>query len=235
MSYLYIVFTSVVSFIVLFLLCRLIGNRQLSDLSMFDYVNSITIGSIAAEGATGLDGDFLYCMIAIITFGILVFGISLLCSKSLKINRAVSGKSIPLISMDKIFFKNLKRARIDLPELLTQLRCMGYFDIKEVAYAYMETNGSISVLPRESARPATAKDVKVQNEQTRPSITLVSDGTFLYENIKAANTTKERILKEALANGCKNEGEILLATYDSSGNINIYKKTSETAQNDRFE
>ncbi len=235
MSYLYVVITSVVSLALLFLLCRLIGNRQLSDLSMFDYINSITIGSIAAEGATGLDRDFVNCMIAMAVYGILVFAISVASAKFLRFNRAVSGTSIPLISMDKIFYKNLKKARIDMTELLTQLRCMGYFDIKEVAYAYMETNGSISVLPKESVRPATAKDVRVQNSQTKPSITLVSDGNFLYENIKAADTTKERILKEAAVNGCMNEADILLATYDSDGNINIYKRLKEKADNDLFQ
>ncbi len=235
MSYLYIIYTSAVSLVVLLLICRFIGNRQLSDLSMFDYVNSITIGSIAAEGATSLDKDFNKCMVAMIVYGILVFGFSFLCSKSLRLNRLISGKSIPLVYMDKIYYKNLKKARLDISELLTQLRCMGYFDIGDVAYAYMETNGSISVLPRENIRPSTAEDVNVRGNQTRPAITLVSDGVFLEENIKLASVTNERILKEASAAGCRDKSDILLAICRTDGNISIYRKTEDVIKNDPFQ
>ena len=236
MSYLYIVYTSTVSIVVLFLLCKLTGNKQISELSMFDYINSITIGSIAAEAATALDKNFTHCLLAMGIYGLFAYGISYLCSRFIRFNRFISGRSIPLVCMDKIYYKNLKRARLDVSELLTQLRCQGYFDIKDVAYAYLETNGNLSVLPRECARPANAKDVKAQSpEQTRPAITLVTDGVFLNENIKTASVTKERILKEAAAKGCKSENDILLATCDSKGNISIYVKDDIREDNDPFQ
>ena len=81
MDYLYIVYTSVVSVIVLFIITKVIGNKQMSELNMFDYINGITIGSIAAEAATAIDKNFYYPLIAMAVYGVLGLAISVLSSK----------------------------------------------------------------------------------------------------------------------------------------------------------
>ena len=123
-----IVFTSLGSLLVLFLLTKIMGYRQMSQLSMFDYINGITIGSIAAEMATSLEDDFLKPLVAMIIYGIVAVLISLLTSKSIKFRRIVSGKSLILYDNNKLFYNNLKKAKMDIDEFLIQCRNNGYFN-----------------------------------------------------------------------------------------------------------
>ena len=120
MNILYIAALSLGSIVELLILCRLMGYRQLSQMSMFDYVNSITIGSIAAEMATSLEDNFLYPMTAMIIYAAAVILLSWGSSKSIRIRRIVTGKPIVLLNKDKLYEKNFRKAKIDLNEFLTQ-------------------------------------------------------------------------------------------------------------------
>ena len=124
--------TSVASIVALFLLAKLMGNKQISQLSMFDYIVGITIGSIAAEMATDLESP-LRSLLAMVVYGLLAFFISVLTSKSLRARRVITGRPILLMSDGKIYRDNLKRARLDLTEFLALCRVSGYFDLSAIS------------------------------------------------------------------------------------------------------
>ena len=107
-----VIITSAVSLIVLFLLTKLVGNKQLSELNMFDYIVSITIGSIAAEMATELEKPE-QPLVAMAVYAIISFGVSVWCSKSITVRRIVFGKSVVLMQNGKLFRKNFKKCRLD--------------------------------------------------------------------------------------------------------------------------
>ena len=161
MKYLTVVLMSLGSVIILFLLTKLMGKRQIAELSMFDYINGITIGSIAAEMATSLEDDFLEPLIAMVVYAIVSIIISLLSCKSLKIRNFLIGKPLVLIDNGKLVRNNLKKSKLDLSEFLTQCRTSGYFDISKIDTAIMESNGKISFIPISSDRPATPNDFKI--------------------------------------------------------------------------
>ena len=106
---LYILATSLGSIIVLFFLTKMMGYKQMSQLSMFDYINGITIGSIAAEFATSLEDDFLKPLTAMIVYAAMAFLISILCNKSIKMRRFFTGEPIILIDDGKIYKDNLSK------------------------------------------------------------------------------------------------------------------------------
>lgn len=147
MDLLKIVFLSLGSIIVLFILTKLMGNREMSQLSMFDYVVSITIGSIAAEMSTSLENNFLEPVIAMIVYGIVATAISYFTCKSIKIRRIVSGRGKILYDNGKLYRKNLIRSKLDLNEFLMQCRINGYFNLADIQTAILEPNGRISFLP----------------------------------------------------------------------------------------
>ena len=113
-----IIVLSFSSFIVLFILAKLMGNREMSQLSMFDYITSITIGSIAAEMATSLDDNFTEPLVAMIVYAIGAISISILSNHSIKARRVISGPTLILYDNSKIYFKNLKKAKMDMNEFL---------------------------------------------------------------------------------------------------------------------
>ena len=147
MDLLKIVFLSLGSIIVLFILTELMGNREMSQLSMFDYVVSITIGSIAAEMSTSLENNFLEPVIAMIVYGIVATAISYFTCKSIKIRRIVSGRGKILYDNGKLYRKNLIKSKLDLNEFLMQCRINGYFNLADIQTAILEPNGRISFLP----------------------------------------------------------------------------------------
>lgn len=131
----------------LFSLTKLLGNKQMSQLSMFDYINGITIGSIAAEMATSLEDDFLKPMIGMAVYTVAALLISLIASHSVKLRKFLIGRPLILYDDGKLYRDCLKKAKLDLNEFLTECRNNGYFNLSEIQTAIMETNGKISILP----------------------------------------------------------------------------------------
>ena len=141
---LYIVVLSLGSIIAIFLLTKLMGYRQMSQMSMFDYVNGITMGSIAAEMATSLDTGFEKPLVAMIVYALVSLLLSTVSSKSIKVRRMLEGAPLVLLNNGEIYRHNLKKAKIDVSELLVQCRINGYFDISKLQTAILEGNGKIS-------------------------------------------------------------------------------------------
>ena len=140
MQILYIIILSTASIVELFILCKLMGYRQLSQLSMFDYVNGITIGSIAAEMATSQDDSFVEPLVAMIVYALAAILLSWWSSKSIRARRIISGNPALLLNNGKLFEKNFRKAKIDLNEFLSQCRINGYFDISQLESAILEEN-----------------------------------------------------------------------------------------------
>ena len=122
MNILYVILLSVFSLIVLFLLAKLIGYRQMSEMSMFDYISGITIGSIAAEMATALDSSFLEPLTAMIVYGLITALLAFITSKNMKIRRFISGSPYILFNDGHLYEGNFKKGHIDLSEFLVQCR-----------------------------------------------------------------------------------------------------------------
>ena len=146
MNALYIVLLSAGSFFVLFVLDKLMGNRQLSQMSFFDYVVGITIGSIAAEMATDLESDWYHAIIAMIVYALIEIALTFISRKSKKARKILNGEPILLMNKSGVIGKNLKKARLTLDDLISEARIQGYFDINDIAYAIMEDSGNISFL-----------------------------------------------------------------------------------------
>ena len=120
------------SIVALFLLTKLIGNKQMSEMNLFDYINGITIGSIAAEMATSLESDFLKPLLAMTIYAAVTTWINYLCSKSLKFRRFIAGRSLILMDHGKLYKNNFKRARLDMEEFLAQCRLNGIFRLEDI-------------------------------------------------------------------------------------------------------
>ena len=137
---------------VLFILTRLGGKRQIAQMNLFDYVNSITIGSIAAEMATNLE-QWYRPLTAMIVYGIAAFAVHYGTCKNRNVRLWLSGQAIPLMENGTIYKAELDRAKIDLNEFLAQARVAGYFDLNEVQCAMLETSGQISFFTQKFQPP----------------------------------------------------------------------------------
>lgn len=226
--------TSLLSLLVLFLLCRLSGQRQISQLSMFDYINSITIGSIAAELATDLD-RWLHALTAMLIYGLCTALIDHLTCKSLRLRKLINGQPLLLYRGGKLYRANLLHAKLDLNEFLTQCRVAGYHDLSQLAAVILETNGQLSFLPVAGQRPATPQDLGLKVEPSRLVTDLILDGQILTENLTAAGL-EERWLREQLHRcGIGQIREAALATWDGAGSFQAYRAVDRAVKKDLFE
>ena len=180
-----IILTSLVSIAVLFCLCKLIGQRQISQMSMFDYINSITVGSIAAEFATELE-NWWEPLTATIVYGLVTVLINVITCKSIPLRKFFSGKPVVLFEEGKIYKANLMKAKMDVNEFLTQCRVAGYFDLSQLEAAVLETNGQISFLPKSGSRPVTPQDLQLTPEPVSAWYDLILDGQLMEDNLKAS-------------------------------------------------
>ncbi|MDY3281563.1 DUF421 domain-containing protein [Dysosmobacter sp.] len=213
--------TTLVSIAVLFLLTKLMGAKQVSQMTMFDYVVGITIGSIAAELATELEQPALP-LTALVAYGAAAYLISVLTNKSLKARGLITGKPLVLLENGVIRRENLKKARLDLNEFLTYCRINGYFDLNQIHTAILEHNGNVSFLPREQDRPATPEDLGSHPKQANVQTPFVMDGRLLRENIRKAGKEESWVHRALLRQGYRQESQVLLALWDGGEKLTVF-------------
>ena len=229
---LYIVVLSLGSIIAIFLLTKLMGYRQMSQMSMFDYVNGITMGSIAAEMATSLDTGFEKPLVAMIVYALVSLLLSTVSSKSIKVRRMLEGAPLVLLNNGEIYRHNLRKAKIDVSELLVQCRINGYFDISKLQTAILEGNGKISFLQKATDRPLTPADVQLSPQQDYMVANVILDGKVMDENLRHTGKDEKWLLDQIRGQGAKRIEDVLLASCDSNNKLQVYLKDNQKEAKD---
>jgi uncharacterized membrane protein YcaP (DUF421 family) len=224
---LYIIALSLGSIITIFLLTKLMGYRQMSQMSMFDYVNGITIGSIAAEMATSMEESFTQPLIAMIVYALAAILLSTLSSRSIRARRLIEGTPLVLMDHGELYRDNLKKAKMDVNEFLVQCRVNGYFDVSKLETAVLEGNGKISFLPKSTDRPLTPSDMSLEVQQDFLVANVVLDGRLMKENLHHTGRDETWLHHQLKAQGADRIEDVLLATCDMSGQVTVFLKENQ--------
>ena len=229
------VWTSVLSIIVLFILTKLMGNKQLSQLSMFDYIIGISIGSIAAE--CSFENEHPERMVvAMLIYALSAYAVSIITGKSTHMRKLLIGKPLILFDNDKLYRENLKKARIDISDFLTHCRNQGYFDLSKLRTAVFEYNGSLSLLPVDTDRPLTPSDVQLQPQQEEIMLNVILDGHINDVNLKKAGFERVWLEKQLHKQGYTNVKEIFLGMADTvKKTLRLYPMNVKNQTLDPFE
>lgn len=215
---------SLLSLLVLFFITRLIGRKQVSELSLFDYVIGISIGNFAAETTLNFDGQFINGVVAVITFGVVAYAVSIVTMKSIFLRRLLIGTPIVVIEDGKILEASMRKLRIDINDLLEQIRNGGYFDLSQVAYAIMEANGKLSILPKSEYQPVINKDMNIKTDKACICANVIIDSHIMKKNLKKIGKEKDWLLHELKVKGYQELDNILLATVDNNQKLTVYEK-----------
>lgn len=226
---------SVASVAALFFLTKLMGNKQISQLSMFDYIIGISIGSIAAEFATELENPER-SLVAMVIYALSAYLVSLATGKSTHVRKLIIGKPLILFDKGKLYKENFKKAKIDLSDFLTQCRCNGYFDLSQIQTAVFEYNGSVSILPAEEYRPLAPTDMKMKPVQQEIQVNVILDGNVNEENLKHTGNDKVWLDKQLKAQGFRRPHEVFLGVVNTVDNtIKLYAAGVVNTTADPFE
>lgn len=214
---------TMVLYLVLILVIRLMGKRQIGQLEPSEFVVTMLVANLAAipmqDGAIPLFSG----LTPILTVLALELILSVLAVKSMGIRRLLCGKPVILIENGKILQQNLRKTRISLDELSGHLRQKDVLDPSQVQYAILETNGSLSVFPYPKFRPASAMDAGVKARGQYLPVTIISDGCLLAANLETAGKDAgwvQRVLRERKAT----VAQTWLLTVDGADHILWYPK-----------
>lgn len=221
MELLQVAITSVVSFLVLFFLAKIMGHRQIAQLSVFDYINGITIGSIAAELATELEKP-LRPLLAMVIYALLTVLLEALALKHQRLRKFISGTPSIILDNGKLYRENMKKARLDLTEFLIQCRQQGYFDLGAIQTAVYESDGRLTILPVAERRPATLEDLGVAPEKEQFFTEVIMDGRILGGNLQRMGVNETWLEKQLRAQGYHSAKEIYLGLVDGNKQLSLY-------------
>lgn len=221
MEILKVILTSVLSAVALFLIAKILGHKQMSQLDFFDYITGITIGSIAAELATELEKPWKP-LIAMIVYGIITVVLTLLTSKLPKLRKYINGTPTIIMNGGKIYRRNMKKAKMDLSEFMVMCRQEGYFNLNDIATAIFEYNGRLTILPKATKRPVNPNDLNIVPPPEKISTEVIMDGQILEENLNRLGLDINWLNKELKCQGYKSPKEIFLGICDDNNELTLF-------------
>lgn len=225
---------SIGSLVALFFITKIMGKKQVSELSLFDYVIGISIGNFTAEITMGLDRQYIDGIVAIFTFGLVSYFVSIITMKSIFFRRLLIGVPTIIIQDGKILEKNMQKLKIDINDLLEQCRSNNVFDLNEIKYAIMEVNGKISIMLKEKYNPVTIEDMNLSPKEKDLVANVIIDGKIILNNLNNMNKSKQWLYKELKLKGY-DINDVLLATLDNNEKLTIYERNINLKENNILE
>lgn len=206
-------FRAIVLYIIVLIVMRLMGKREIGQLQPFELAISIMIADLASLPMTETGVPISNGIIPILGLLVMHLVISMLNMKSTKIREIICGKPSILIFRGKIDEEVLKRERFTINELEERLRDNNIFNIGDVEYAVLETSGQVTVIPKPNKRPATPEDFEIEPQYEGIPYDLVVDGKIMYKNLERLGKNYVWLQKQTEKFGIKPE-EALIVTID---------------------
>jgi uncharacterized membrane protein YcaP (DUF421 family) len=202
----------VVGFIALFTLTKILGKTTISQITPFDFISSIFLGELVGNAMYDEKISIFTILYAILIWGFLVYTVEIITQKFKTTRRMLEGAPSIVIRKGMIDREQLKKNKLDINQLQNLLRQKGYFGLKEVEYAILETNGAISILPKYKYAPPTRQDLKITSQQKAElPVTIIIDGEINYDNLSTAGISKKKLLQHIHEQGYQSVSEVVYA------------------------
>ena len=221
-------FRTIIIYFIIIICLRIMGKRQLGELQPSEFVIAILISNIATLSIEDTDVPLLGAIVPIITLMSSEVILSYVTLRSSKVQTMVTGNPVIVIRDGKIDQKSMRNLRFSIEDLMSQLRINGVFDIREVAWAIVETNGKLTVYQKFASRPLTPDTLFTSptSESDTPPMVIISDGVVLEKALKNCNLTKKWLNNVLKENGVSAK-DIFLMTCDPTAQYYIVKKEDE--------
>lgn len=221
-----LIIRTTILYLAVVLAMKAMGKRQVGQLQPFELVVVITISAMAAIAMEDVGVPLINSIIPIITVMILQIGLSLINLKSEKARGIICGKPSVVVENGRIVEEELRQLRYNVNDLLEQMRAKNYFNIADVEYAILETNGQLSVIPKSQKRAVQPEDLQIQTKYEGLPTTLIIDGRINYDNLKKINLDENWLKTELSKFGINDIKEIFFASLDTLGNLFFQLKTA---------
>lgn len=216
-----VVIRSVISFFVLLLFVRLMGKQQVSQLTFFDYVVGITIGSIASTLSVQVNESTTATLAGMAVWTILAILLAIFSVHNVWVRKVAEGEATVVVENGKIQENNLKRIRLTIDELISELRTQGVFSMADVEFAMFEPGGKLSIQKKSQKQPLTPSDMNIPTQYDGLPTNLVLDGILLEDALRSLNLSKAWLNHQLMKQRIMDISEVSLAQLDTKGNLYV--------------
>ncbi|MEA4901124.1 DUF421 domain-containing protein [Desulfitobacterium sp.] len=223
-----ILLRTILAFFVLLILTRILGKKQLSHLTFFNYITGITFGNIAAELASEKDIKILEGLISLVVWTGLTIIVEFISLKSGRIRRIFNGEPTIIIKKGKIQQQAMSKMRLNLESLLTMLRNCNVFSLTDVDYAIMETDGHLSVLKKPDKQTVIKRDLNIKGGRSILPTEIIVEGKIVKKNLLELNISYQWVYQQIRKAGFNSVNEILYAELENDGRLFIDKYENKT-------
>ncbi len=219
-----VIIRTIILYTLVVVVMRLMGKRQLGELQPYELVITIMISELASLPMQDTRLPLLLGIIPIVTMLIMQILVSEIQLRSEKVRSIIDGKPSILLRNGILDTKALREQRINIDDLMEELRTNGYFNFEDIAYLILENNGQISVIPKANLSPVTKSDLNISVPQDVLPTVLVINGKVNKENLKTINKDMKWLLQNIRSRNIENLEEVYIALMDSHNKFYCQKK-----------
>lgn len=212
-SYSQMLVDTIFGFFALFLLTKILGKTQISQLTAFDFISAIILGELVGNALFDDNSGILQIGYVLLLWGSLLYVTEIITQKFKSTRPLLEGSPEIVIRKGKLIRDVMKKNKLDINQLQHMLRGKDVFTLREVEYAILETNGTLSVLKKSDFQTPTRKDMKLAPQPANLSVTLINDGEIIYDNLQERNLTEEWLMDELKEQGYDNVKDVFYAEY----------------------
>lgn len=216
-----LIIRSIIIYGVVLFLIRMMGKRQIGEMQPFELVVTLVIADLATIPMAETALPLIHGIIPLLTIVCLHYLLSFIARKSLRFRKFLNGKPIIVVNPDGIDFQALQRLNMNFNDLMESLRTCNYFNLEEVLYAIVQTNGTMTVVPRAVYAPLTANDMQINKAESALPIIIISKGKFVKENMTIGKLDNDQILGVLNKANIMSLKDVLFATIDNNGKMYV--------------
>ena len=224
MELLKVVLASMLSAATLFIIAKIIGHKQVSQLDFFDYITGITIGSIAAEVATTLESPWWKPTVAMVVYGAITVILSILTSKFPRTRKFINGTPTIIMDNGKLYRNNMKKSKLELSEFMLLCRQAGYFNLSDIQTAVFFFFFKLTILPVSTKRPVNSEDMGLSPEPEYINTEVIMDGKILDDNLKRMGLDTTWLQRQLEKQNIHSSKEVFLGICDKNNKLTVYKR-----------
>lgn len=212
---------TLIAIVILFIVARVLGKKQIAQLSYFDYILGITMGSIAAMLSLDSSIKLVNGIMSLVIWGVASLLFSFTALKSMTARRVLEGVPTVMIKNGQIIDESLKKDKYHLNDLMEDLRGKGVFDIADVEFAILETDGKLSVLRKSQSEPVTPKDLNLSTSYKGLCANIIIDGKVMCNHLQMLGLDEKWLQEELSKMGINSYKKVFLATLDTNGKLYV--------------
>ena len=210
---------TLILYILILAVLRLMGKRQVGELQPTELVVTVLVSAVASVPLQDVDIPLSHGVVPILTLMASEMLVSHFCQHHIGFRRLLTGNPVMVIRDGQLLQQSIEKLRLNTDDLLAGLRLGGYFDIRDIRRAVVETNGQLSVMLKSDSQPPAAKDLGVAVTPAGPFYTLISDGRVISDNLSSVGRDRAWLEREIKARGCRTARDVFFLCADENGNV----------------